>query len=81
MTLNSSFVVRVEKQPELSFGDIMNRIRTWLDHHKIEPISFVPVSNAARGVGFEIAFNSENEAHLFQAGIRIESYPTGRSAS
>ena len=34
MTLNSSFVVRVEKQPELSFGDIMNRIRTWLDHHK-----------------------------------------------
>jgi hypothetical protein len=42
MTLNSSFVVRVEKQPELSFGDIMNRIRTWLDHHKIEPISFVP---------------------------------------
>ena len=66
MTLNPPFVVRVEKQPERSFGEIMNAIRSWLDHRKIEPVSFEPVAKADRGVGFEIAFNSEDEAHLFE---------------
>jgi hypothetical protein len=66
MALNPPFVVRVEKKPDGSFGDIMNAIRTWLDHRKIEPVSFQPVANANRGVGFEIVFNSEDEAHLFE---------------
>jgi hypothetical protein len=66
MTLNSPFVVRVEKQPERSFGEIMNAIRSWLDHRKIEPVSFEPVAKTDRGIGFEIAFNTEDEAHLFQ---------------
>ena len=51
MTLNPPFVVRVEKQPDRSFGEIMNAIRTWLDHRKIEPVSFEPVAKADRGVG------------------------------
>ena len=66
MALTPPFVVRVEKKPESSFGAIMNDIRTWLDHRKIEPISFTPVAKADTGVGFEIAFNSEDEANLFQ---------------
>jgi hypothetical protein len=66
MALNPPFVVRVEKKPDRSFGDIMNAIRTWLDHRKIEPVSFEPVARADRGVGFEIAFSSEDEAQLFQ---------------
>ena len=66
MALNPPFGVRVEKKPDRSFGDIMNAIRTWLDHRKIEPVSFEPVARADRGVGFEIAFNSEDEAQLFQ---------------
>jgi hypothetical protein len=65
MSLDSPFVVRIEKKPERSFGEIMNAIRTWLDHRKIEPISFEPVAKADRGVGFEIGFASEDEAHLF----------------
>jgi RNA polymerase sigma-70 factor, ECF subfamily len=65
MTLNPPFVVRVEKKPERSFREIMNDIRTWLDHCKIEPISFKPVAKADRGVGFEIGFGSVDEAHLF----------------
>ena len=64
MALNPPFVVRVEKKPGSSFGAIMNEIRTWLDHRKIEPISFEPVANAHRGVGFEIAFESEDEAYF-----------------
>jgi len=66
MALDPPFVVRVEKKPDGSFVDIMNAIRTWLDHRKIEPVSFVPVAKADRGLGFEIAFNSEDEAHLFE---------------
>ena len=44
----------------------MNAIRTWLDHRNIEPVSFEPVAKADRGVGFEIAFNSADEDHLFE---------------
>ena len=66
MALSPPFIVRVEKKPGRSFGAIINDIRTWLDHRKIEPISFEPVAKADRGVGFEIGFNSEDEAHLFE---------------
>jgi hypothetical protein len=44
----------------------MNAVRAWLDHRQIEPASFMSVANALRGVGFEIGFNSEDEAHLFE---------------
>jgi len=37
-----------------------------LDHRQIVPVSFEPVARADRKVGFEIAFNSEDEAHLFE---------------
>jgi hypothetical protein len=66
MALNSPFVVRVEKKPESSFGATMNEIRTWLDHRRIDAVSFKPVAKADRGVGFEIAFNTEDEAFLFE---------------
>ena len=66
MAVDSPFIVRVEKQPGgLSFGETMNNIRSWLDHRKIQPASFNSVFNALSGVEFEIAFNSEDEAHLF----------------
>ena len=70
MALNPPYVVRVEKKADSSFGDIMNAIRAWLDHRKIEPISFEPVAKADRGVGFEIGFNSADEAHLFEEAFR-----------
>ena len=66
MALNAPFVVRVEKKPESSFGTAMNDIRAWLDHRKIEPVSFKPVAQADSGVEFEIGFNSAEEANLFQ---------------
>ena len=67
MALNPHFVVRVEKQPGgLSLGETMNVIRSWLDHRKIQPASFNSVFNGQSGVGFEIGFNSEDEAHLFE---------------
>ena len=67
MALASTIVVRVEKPPGgLSFGENMNAIRSWLDHRKIQPASFrsLPVDDG--GAGFEIGFNSEDEARLFE---------------
>jgi hypothetical protein len=68
MALDPPFVVQIETKPgELgSFGGTMNTVRTWLDHHHIQPVSFLPVANARSGVGFEISFDSEEEAHLFE---------------
>ena len=66
MALNPPFVVRVEKVPVNSLGATMSDIRTWLDHRRIEAISFKPLSKADSGVGFEIAFNTEDEARLFE---------------
>jgi hypothetical protein len=66
MALDPLFVVLVEKHPGGSFGETMNVIRSWLDHRKIQPASFTPVAQADSGVGFEIGFNSEDDAHLFE---------------
>jgi len=68
----SPTLVRVEKQPGgLSFGETMNGIRSWLDHRQIEPASFKSVVNALSGVGFEISFNSEDEAHRFERELNF----------
>ena len=71
MALDPPFVVRVEKQSGgSSFGGTMDNIRSWLDHRKIQPALFNSVFNALSGVGFEIAFNSEDEACLFEQAFR-----------
>jgi len=44
----------------------MNEIRSWLDHRNIQPSSFLLITQINSGVGFEIGFGTENEAHLFQ---------------
>jgi hypothetical protein len=69
MALNPAFIVCVEMKPG-AFGDTLNEIRTWLDHCKIQPASFKPVAQADSGVGFEIGFNGEDEAHLFEDAFR-----------
>jgi hypothetical protein len=72
MALASPTVVRVEKQPGgLPFGETMNGIRSWLDHRQIEPTSFKSVANAPSDVGFEIGFNSEDEAHRFERELNF----------
>ena len=66
MALSPPYIVRVERKPERSFGQTMNDIRFWLDHHTAESISFKPVANVRNGVGFEIAFNSQDQAFLLK---------------
>jgi hypothetical protein len=65
MALNPPFIVHVEKKPAgSSFGETVNSIRSWLDHRHIQPASFNPVTNVGSDVGFEIGFNSEDEAQF-----------------
>ena len=66
MAFDHPFVVHVEKKPGGSFGGTMNNIRSWLDHSHIQPVLFKPVASDRSGVGFEIGFNSEEEAHRFE---------------
>jgi len=70
MALVPPFVVRIEERPGGSFGETMNAVRTWLDHRHIEPASFMSVANALSGVGFEIGFNSKDEAYRFEESFR-----------
>ena len=65
MALNP-FVVQIEKKPGSSFGESMNAVRIWLDHRDIRSTSFLPITQIDRGIGFEIGFNSEDEALLFE---------------
>jgi hypothetical protein len=60
------FVVRIEKKPGGSLSEAMSDARSWLDHRKIESASFKTIAEADGDVGFEIGFNSEAEAHLFE---------------
>ena len=65
MALNP-FVVQIERKPGGSFGVTMNAVRIWLDHRDIRPTSFLPITQIDSGIGFEIGFNNEDEAHLFE---------------
>jgi len=62
----SPFIVHVEKKPDFSFGELMRDARCWLDRYEIEAISFIPVTSAATGVGFDIGFSSEDDARHFK---------------
>jgi hypothetical protein len=57
--------VRIERTTETFVGDTMNEIRSWLDHRKIQPASFRSPCRWRRR-RFEIGFNREDEAHLFE---------------
>ena len=65
MALKNSHCVHVEK-PEGSFGAIMNDIRSWLDHRRIEPAEFKSLPTAPGVIALDIRFEHENEAQLFE---------------
>lgn len=62
MEQTSILSVRITKPDDVSYAEIMIRLRTWLDAAKIQPKSFRSVSD-----GFELRFHSENEVQRFTA--------------
>ena len=65
MALNP-LVVQIERKPGGSFGETMNAVRIWLDHRDIRSTSFLPITQIDSGVGFQIGFNREHDALLFE---------------
>jgi hypothetical protein len=65
VTQSSRLIVRVER-PGKAFGIVMNDIRSWLDSHKIQPADFRPSESGRGAVAFEIRFQREDEAQLFE---------------
>jgi hypothetical protein len=65
MTLKTPRSVRIER-PVNTYGTAMNEIRTWLDTHKIQPAEFRPDASGPDAVAFEIRFQREDEAQLFE---------------
>jgi len=63
MTLKSACSVHVEK-PQDSLAEVMNRIRLWLDDHRIQPADF-RTSTVSGLVAVDISFHREDEAELF----------------
>jgi hypothetical protein len=59
--------VHVARKPGRSFSNSMRDARSWLDHHQITATSFKTVTNAKGGIGFDIGFNTEDEASLFES--------------
>ncbi|MGA8755803.1 MAG: hypothetical protein WB611_05655 [Stellaceae bacterium] len=78
MTLKSPFSVRIQKHGK-ALGDAMNEIRSWLDSHKIQPTDFRFKHSVTGAAAFEIKFNREEEACLFErAFTRPPSEPSRR---
>ena len=76
MTLKSPLSVRVER-PGKTLGDTMNEIRLWLGAHKIEPRDFRSGTTVPGAAAFDIKFNREDEARLFErAFTRPPSNPS-----
>ena len=66
------FNIRVEKRPEASFGQTISEIVAWLDQQEFQPVSMTPVATRKNGVGFEVCFNSEDEANSFQQRFALD---------
>ena len=76
MTLRSALSVRVERSGK-ALGDAMNEIRFWLDRHNIQPTDFRFKHSVTGTVAFDIKFNREEEARLFERTfIRPRSDPS-----
>lgn len=65
MTLISPLSVEIVK-PETAFAETMTGIRTWLDHQKIEPAEFKTLAAGGKNLTFQIRFQREDEAVLFE---------------
>jgi hypothetical protein len=69
MALGPPFVVQIETKSGSSFGDTMNDLRSWLDHRKSKQRLSCRLPNLTAAFGFEIGFNSEDEAPPFRTGV------------
>jgi hypothetical protein len=68
-SLYSLQTVRVRVPQGEDVGETMKRIRIWLDHRKIQPVSFRTTGDA-RGYLLTIDFRTEETAEYFRQQFR-----------
>jgi hypothetical protein len=63
--------VFVMRPPEISLGEFLAEMRSWLDSKKIEPIAFKSISRDE----YEVSFKSFDEAYLFEKNPIVIQLP------
>jgi hypothetical protein len=67
----STATVFVMRPPEISLGEFLAEMRSWLDSKKIEPIAFKSISRDE----YEVSFKSFDEAYLFEKNPIVIQLP------
>ena len=67
MSRSPALSVRVPKPVDLTFAELMNRLRMWLDYRKIQPASFRTFDD----LSVEISFRSEDDASAFKTQFAL----------
>jgi hypothetical protein len=65
-TITSSQLVRVGHLPGSSVGSLLSDMRTWLDHHGIQPCEFRTATIAVDDIAFDVEFRHAEQAALFR---------------
>jgi hypothetical protein len=65
MAVDPPFTIRIEK-PETALAETMNEMRTWLDSHRVQPVEFKIAMTGIPGIVFDVQFQTEDEAVLFE---------------
>jgi hypothetical protein len=73
MSRVSPSAVFIPKPSKVSFAEAMVRLRLWFDHKKIQPTGFR--LRPGDETGFEISFQSTEEASAFDAGFAWSAPP------
>ncbi len=70
-TATATATVFVMRPPEISLGEFLAEMRSWLDSKKIEPIAFKSISRDE----YEVSFKSFDEAYLFEKNPIVIQLP------
>jgi hypothetical protein len=68
-TITSNQLVRIEHIPGSSVGSLLSDMRTWLDHHGIQPCEFRTATIAVDDIAFDVEFRHAQQAALFRVAF------------
>ena len=69
-TISSNLMlVRIANPRGDSVGLLMSDMRTWLDHHGIQPIEFKATTLDVGNIAFDVGFRHVDQAALFRAAF------------
>lgn len=66
-TITSKQWVRIEHLRGTAVGPLLNDMRTWLDHHGIQPIEFRTATLDIDDIVFDVEFRHVDQAARFRA--------------